>query len=213
MPTWSSNNDLKARFAQSFVDSKSLTLVGKFVRLLPLTEDHERALIQAANDGELWKLKVTEVPNESGMAEYIELALTACARGEQTPFVVQRLSDKKIVGSTRFYQISTDHRNLSIGYTWYCASAQRTAINTETKLLMLEYAFEQALAISVRWHTYHANVRSQAAIRRLGAKFEGVLRNDRILRDGRVRHTHCYSLLANEWPHSKARLQKRLYSN
>ena len=102
------------------------------------------------------------------------------------------------------------NRNCAIGYTWYSESAQRTGINTECKLMLLQHAFEEAACISVQWHTHHDNLRSQAAIKRLGATFEGVLRNHMILPDGRIRHTHCFSMLDEEWPASKAFLMQRL---
>jgi RimJ/RimL family protein N-acetyltransferase len=138
------------------------------------------------------------------------IAMNNRDKGAQLPFVVRRLSDQKLVGATRFYVISTHNRNMSIGYTWYSKSAQRTAINTECKLLLLTHAFEQAGCISVQWHTHHENTPSQAAIERLGAVKEGVLRNHMVTEDGSIRHTHCYSMLDTQWPEAKQRLVQRL---
>lgn len=187
-----------------------LVLRGKHLVLEPMLDEHVDDLVQAASDGKLWKLKVTEVPDAKGMPAYVQSALSEREQGVQLPFVVRRISDQRIVGTTRYYFLNDANRNLSIGYTWYSESVQNTSINTEAKLLLLAHAFESAGCISVQWHTHHENTRSQAAIKRLGASFEGVLRNDKILSDGRIRHTHCFSMLDNEWPASKAFLTGRL---
>lgn len=189
---------------------RDLALKGQHVSLEPLMIDHIDHLNETVLEGELWKLKVTPIPNPEGMKKYIEQAIRRREKERELPFIVRRLSDGKIVGTTRFYNINPANRNLSIGYTWYSASAQRTAINTECKLLMLTHAFEAAGCISVQWHTHHENVRSQQAIMRLGATFEGVLRNHMILPDGRIRHVHCFSMLDEEWQASKSHLQQRL---
>ena len=187
-----------------------LTLSGEYTALEPMQLSHIDDLNVAAADGELWNLKVTSVPTKQGMPTFVEHALKQRDKGRELPFVVRRLSDNRIVGTTRYYQINPQNRNFSIGYTWYSESAQRTSINTECKLMLLQHAFEKAGCISVQWHTHHENTRSQAAIKRLGATFEGVLRNHMILADGRIRHTHCFSMLDQEWPASKASLQQRL---
>ena len=189
---------------------QGLSLKGDYLILEPLSLSHHDELNQAAADGELWNLEVTNVPDIASMYSVIELALELKEQGSQLPFVVRRLSDQRVVGSTRYYRLNNTDRNLSIGYTWYSASVHRTAINTECKLLLLQHAFEVADCISVQWHTHHENFVSQAAIKRLGAKFEGVLRNDKILSDGRIRHTHCFSMLDQEWPTSKKYLIDRL---
>jgi len=108
-------------------------------------------VVQAASDGQLWNLKVTEVPNEEAMPAFVDAALNQREQGEQLPFVVRRLSDQRIVGTTRYYRLSDTDRNLSIGYTWYSESVHNTAINTEAKLLLLSHAFEAAECISVQW--------------------------------------------------------------
>ena len=187
-----------------------LRLNGRFARLEPLELSHVDDLNEAAKDGELWNLDVTSVPSADGMLDYVQRALSLKEQGIQLPFVVRRNSDNKVVGTTRYYEINEQNRNLSIGYTWYSASAQNTPINTECKFMLLSNAFDKASCISVQWHTYHGNTRSQKAILRLGAKFEGVLRNHMILRDGRIRHTHCFSMLDEEWPSAKANLNEKL---
>jgi len=188
----------------------NLAFRGEYAALEPMQLSHIDGLCSAAADGALWTLKVTEVPNQENMPEFVSHAIEQRDKGRELPFVVRRLSDDQVVGTTRYYYISEQNRNLSIGYTWYSKSAQRTSINTECKLALLEHAFEQAGCISVQWHTHHENIRSQIAIRRLGATFEGVLRKNRILPDGRIRHTHCFSMLDEEWPLAKANLSKKL---
>lgn len=185
-------------------------LLGQYVALEPLQTEHVDELNRAAADGELWNLHFTTVPNAEAMPKMVAKALANRKAGTEFPFVVRRLSDNQIVGTTRYYFIEPEHRNLSIGYTWYAKSAQRTATNTECKLLLLTHAFEQLGCIGVQWHTDGENKRSQAAIERLGAKFEGVLRNHKIMPDGRYRHTHCYSMLDDEWPAAKMFLTERL---
>lgn len=187
-----------------------LSISGKYVALEPLRAEHFAELCEAAADGELWNLHFTSVPSRDNCAEYISSALENKEQGSQLPFIVRRLSDNRIVGSTRYYAISPPNRNMSIGYTWYAQSAQRTAVNSECKLLLLTHAFEQAACISVQWHTHHENYASQAAIERLGAVREGVLRNHLVMPDGSLRHTHCYSMLDTEWPSAKQKLQARL---
>jgi RimJ/RimL family protein N-acetyltransferase len=187
-----------------------LTLRGQFVSLEPLTLGHQGELVEAASDGQLWNLNFTSVPNDATVAAYATEALENKAKGSQQPFVVRSLSTGGIVGCTRYYDIELRHRNLAIGYTWYAKSVQRTAVNTECKLLLLTYAFEVLGCISVAFHTDNLNKDSQAAITRLGASKEGVLRNHRIMPDGRIRDTWCFSIMDSEWPEIKHRLQQRL---
>ena len=188
-----------------------LRLVGQHALLEPLTNAHHDDLCAATMDGELWKLKCTTVPSPTTMAETIASALRDdTAARLQFPFVVRRLSDNKVVGCTRYYWIRPEHRNLSIGFTWYAKSVQRTAINTECKFLLFKHAFEELGCISVALHVDDTNTVSQKAVERLGAKHEGVLRNDRIMPDGRIRHTYCYSITNSEWPAVKERLKSYL---
>ena len=209
----SSKNSKRALAAEQFraCFPVGLTFNGDHANLEPMQLAHVNELNQAAADGKLWKLKVTSVPRSESMEDYVKDAINNREQGIQLPFVVRRAGDQKIVGTTRYYLINPSFRNVSIGYTWYSASAQRSMINTEVKLMLLQHAFEDAGAISVQWHTHHENIRSQNAILRLGAKFEGVLRNSQILPDGRIRHTHCFSMLDEEWPVSKAFLSERLH--
>ncbi len=195
--------------------NEALVLRGALVELVPMTHDHVEPLIEAASSGELWHLEYTSVPSPEQMAENVAFALEQRGKGVEFPFVVRLKNSGKVVGTTRYYYIEATHRNLSIGYTWYSETVHRTGVNTETKLLLLIQAFERMNCISVQWHTDHLNYRSQAAIKRLGAKFEGVLRNHRIMPDGRIRHTHCFSMLDDEWPRAKKHLQSRLdhYAN
>ena len=187
-----------------------ITLVGKYARLEPLSEDHLPDLQTASADGELWKLWYTGVPQPVDMAANIEFRLAQREKGAMMPFVVRRLADNKIVGCTTFANINPEHRRVEIGYTWYAKSAQRTPINTEIKLMMLAYAFEEKKCIAVEFYTHWFNHQSRAAIERLGAKLDGVLRNHRIGADGEFRDTCAYSIISNEWPAVKVHLRHLL---
>lgn len=187
-----------------------LILRGEHAALEPLTASHTNQLGDAAADGELWNLHFTSVPNRDHVSSYISEALHYQKQGIQQPFVVKRLNDNRIVGCTRYYDIDRKHRTIAIGYTWYSKSVQRTAINTECKLLLLTHAFEELNCISVAFHTDDQNTVSQVAITRLGAKKEGVLRNNKIMPDGRIRDTWCFSIIDSEWPEVKQKLVSRL---
>lgn len=197
-----------------------VTLEGQHIRLEPLLLDHEAALIAAASDGELWKSTVTIVPSSPAtMIDYIQAALNGQAQGRELPFVIVRKSGTgvppvktsgQIVGTTRFYEIRPHDRAVAIGYTWLAKSAQRTAVNTESKLLMLAHAFETCRCNRVELITDVLNQQSRAAILRLGAKEEGVLRKHLILPSGRIRDSVIFSILDDEWPDVKARLTARL---
>lgn len=187
-----------------------ITLAGQHVRLEPLTPAHEPWLIAAAADGRLWNSTVTIVPSAETMAAYIDSALKAQAQGRELPFVIIRKSSGAVVGTTRFYDLERIERRVAIGYTWVAASAQRTAINTEAKLLLLTHAFERWQVIRVELITDVLNKQSRAAILRLGAKPEGIMRNHMAMPDGRYRDSICFSIIAAEWAEVKARLQARL---
>jgi len=187
-----------------------ITLTGQHVRLEPLTPAHEGPLIAAAADGQLWNSTVTIVPSAETMAAYIDSALKAQAQGRELPFVIIRKSSGEVVGTTRFYDLERIERRVAIGYTWVAASAQRTAINTEAKLLLLTHAFERWQVIRVELITDVLNQQSRAAILRLGAKQEGILRNHMAMPDGRYRDSICFSIIEAEWPDVKSRLQARL---
>ncbi|WP_375140735.1 GNAT family N-acetyltransferase [Inhella proteolytica] len=180
------------------------------VRLVPLSLDHEDGLRAAAADGELWNLTFTSVPEPDDTRGYIERALAQQAAGNRLPFAVLDSASGRVLGSTSYHDIVADLDRLEIGYTWYAQSCWRTAINTTAKLLLMQHAFETLGAALVGWRTDILNLRSQAAIERLGAHREGVIRHDLRRRDGTVRDTVRYSLLASEWPAAKARLLVRL---
>jgi N-acetyltransferase len=185
-------------------------LEGPLVRLEPLSPADEESLIAAASDGELWNSTVTIVPSRDTMAAYIAAALKAQAEGQELPFVIISKSSGQVVGTTRFYFINRDDRHVEIGYTWLAASAQRSGVNTEAKLLLLTHAFERWQCIRVALITDVLNQQSQAAILRLGAKEEGILRNHMIMPDGRYRDSVCFSIIEAEWPEVKIRLEARL---
>jgi len=187
-----------------------VTLAGQHVLLEPLTAAHADALIAAAADGELWNSTVTLIPSHANVDEYIDAALKEQASGRELPFVIINQSSRTVVGTTRFYDIEPNDRRVAIGYTWLSRSAQRTAINTEAKLLLLTHAFEGWHCIRVELITDFLNEQSRAAILRLGAKEEGVLRNHMIMPGGRVRDSVCFSIIDKEWPEVKARLQHKL---
>ena len=184
-----------------------VTLKGRHVSVEPLATTHLADLQSACTDGELWKLWYTSVPEPAKMAENIAFRLDLRAKGNMMPFVVRRLSDDRIVGATTYCNIVAEHRRLEIGYTWYAQSAQRTPVNTDVKLLMLTHAFESLQCIAVEFCTHWMNQQSRAAIERLGAKLDGVLRSHKIGRMGELRDTCVYSIVAAEWPAVKQHLQ------
>lgn len=185
-------------------------LSGEHVILEPLSQDHLPALSLAVADGELWRLWYTSVPHPDEMKEYIQQALDSEQRGEALAFAVRSRSSGAIVGCTRICNWDQANRRLEIGYTWYAKSVQRSAINTETKLLLLEYAFETLDVMAVEFRTHFHNQASREAITRLGAKQDGILRNHRLLKDGSVRDTVVYSIIDSEWPEVKQGLKDRL---
>ena len=182
------------------------TLATASVRLEPMRPEHADALAAAARDGELWNLRVTSVPAPEDAGAYIAGALQGYADGHMLPFVVRELEGDRIIGSTRYHDIVPEVERLEIGYTWYAKSMQRTHVNTTCKLLLMTHAFETLGARLVGWRTDNLNLASQAAIERLGARKDGVLRHHALRRDGTVRDTVMYSLTADEWPAVKARL-------
>lgn len=186
------------------------TIQGQHVRLEPLTQDNLSEIQAAAADGELWNLFFTSVPTFEQTQQWLSLALEMQEQQKAIPFVVKNMADGRIVGATRYCNIDHHHKRLEIGYTWYAKSVQRSGINTECKLLLLTHAFETFDCNAVEFRTDWFNHKSQAAIERLGAKRDGVLRNHMILPDGRVRDTVVYSILQNEWPGVKKNLQYML---
>jgi N-acetyltransferase len=187
-----------------------VTLSSPNIRLEPLTADHAAALEAAARDGELWKLRVTSVPAPGEAAAYIENALKGLADGHMLPFAVVDAASGRVIGSTRYHDIVPAVERLEIGYTWYGRSWQRSHVNTTCKLLLMQHAFETLGAQLVGWRTDNYNFASQRAIERLGARKDGVLRHHALRRDGTVRDTVMYSLVAGEWPEVKAHLRYQL---
>lgn len=187
-------------------------LEGQFVRLEPLAERHCAGLREAIADGELWKLQVTLVPHLADVPQFITNALEAYAKGTELAFATIDKATGRIAGSTRFMKVDIAHRRGEIGFTFLAKSLQRTRINTEAKLLMLGHAFEQLDFNRVELLTDVLNETSRAAIARLGAAQEGVLRNHMVMRDGRVRDSVVYSIIRSEWPGIKLRLAARLNS-
>jgi RimJ/RimL family protein N-acetyltransferase len=187
-----------------------VTLSGRHVRLEPMHADHEPDLRTAAADGELWKLRVTSVPEPEQTALYIATALMGQQDATMLPFIVRALATGNIIGSTCYHDIVSEIDRVEIGWTWYAKSYQRTAVNTECKLLLLTHAFETLGCAIVGFRTDNFNYSSQRAIERLGAKKDGVIRHHRRRRDGTVRDTVMYSITLGEWPEIKAHLTYQL---
>ena len=187
-----------------------VTLTRDPIRLVPLGLEHEAGLAAAAADGELWKIRVTSVPEPDATRAYIEAALQMQAQGTRVPFAVLDSSTGQVIGSTSYHDIVPAVQRLEIGYTWYAASRQRSAVNSTAKLILLQHAFETLGAQLVGWRTDNFNFASQRAIERLGAKKDGVIRHHALRRDGTVRDTVMYSLTAGEWPEVRAHLEWQL---
>ncbi|PTT34400.1 GNAT family N-acetyltransferase [Acidovorax sp. HMWF018] len=183
-----------------------VTLRDRGVRLEPLALAHEEGLRAAAADGELWKLRITSVPEPQDTRAYIEAALKMREDGNRFAFAVVEDATGKVLGSTSYHDIVPAVKRVEIGYTWYCQSVQRTHVNTTAKLLMMGHAFDTLGCHVVGWRTDNYNFASQRAIERLGAKKDGVLRGHALRRDGTIRDTVMYSMRAGEWPEAKAQL-------
>ena len=182
-------------------------LESRNVRLLPLSLAHEEGIRAAASDGELWKLRVTSVPEPHESKAYIETALQTDNR---FAFAVTDATTGEVLGSTSYHDILPAVKRVEIGYTWYAASCQRTHVNSTCKLLLLTHAFETLGCNVVGWRTDNFNFASQAAVERLGAQKDGVIRGHAIRRDGTIRDTVMYSMRAGEWPEAKAQLLYQL---
>ena len=187
-----------------------VTLEGRHVRLEPLSQAHLGALTVVGLDEELWRWIPTAVRTPEEMAAYIETALAEQERGVSLPFAVVEKSGGRAVGSTRYGNIDRTHRHVEIGWTWVARAWQRTAVNTETKYLLLRHAFETLGCIRVELKTDSLNERSRAAILRIGAREEGIFRNHMITASGRIRHSVYFSILDSEWPAAKSRLESKL---
>ena len=198
------------QFKRPVITLSPVTLEGHGVRLEPLTAAHETDLAVAVADGRLWELWYTSVPQPDAVARYIAEALSGQAAGHMLPWAVRELSTGGIIGSTRYHDIVAPIDRVEIGYTWYGARWQRSHVNTAAKLLLLTHAFETLGCQVVGLRTDNFNFRSQRAIEALGAKRDGVIRHHYARRDGTVRDSVMYSILAAEWPDVRRHLATRL---
>jgi RimJ/RimL family protein N-acetyltransferase len=187
-----------------------VVLEGRGVRLEPLGQEHREALAAALGDGELWRLWFTTTPEPGKVGEYIDEALAGLAAGRMLPWAVRELGSGTIVGSTRYQDILVPASRVEIGHTWYAKSWQRTHVNTACKLLLLGHAFDTLGAGVVGLRTDGFNFTSQRAIEALGAKKDGVIRQFGVRKDGSVRDTVMYSILAGEWPDVRRNLEFRM---
>jgi RimJ/RimL family protein N-acetyltransferase len=185
-------------------------LTGAHATLEPMSQDHVQGLARAAADGELHDLWFTSVAEPSRMQDYVKAALAMRDEQGAMPFVARLAAGGDIVGTTRFFNVDAKNRRLEIGHTWYAKRVQRTGFNTECKLLLLTHAFEALSCIAVEFRTHWFNFASRAAIARLGAKQDGVLRNHQVLADGSKRDTVVFSIIDNEWPAVKRHLRFQL---
>jgi RimJ/RimL family protein N-acetyltransferase len=183
-----------------------VTLSARGVDLVPLNLEHEDGLRAAAADGALWNIRVTSVPEPGQTRSYIENALAMREAGNRFAFAVIESSSGEVLGCTSYHDIVPALKRLEIGWTWYGKSSQRSHVNTTCKLLLLTHAFETLGCHVVGWRTDNFNFASQAAIERLGAKKDGVLRGHALRRDGTIRDTVMYSMRAGEWPEARAQL-------
>ena len=192
------------------IDAQPVTLERDGIRLEPLGPDHEAALQDAAADGQLWNLWFTSVPPPDAVSAYIETALQGQRDGHMLPWAVRDVANGELLGSTRYHDIVPALDRVEIGYTFYRQSRQRSHVNTTCKLLLLAHAFDTLGCKVVGLRTDNFNFRSQRAIEALGAKKDGVLRHHAMRRDGSVRDTVLYSILAAEWPDVRKHLELRL---
>lgn len=183
-----------------------VTLSSRGVRLEPLALSHEAGLAAAAADGELWKLRITSVPEPEDTRAYIDTALKGREEGHRFAFAVVDETTGQVLGSSSFHDIVPAVRRVEIGYTWYRQSVQRSHVNTTCKLLLMGHAFDMLDCHVVGWRTDNYNFASQRAIERLGARKDGVIRGHALRRDGTIRDTVMYSMRAGEWPEARAQL-------
>ena len=186
-----------------------VTLRGAHAHLEPLSHDHYDGLLEAVKDGELWKLWYTFIPTAENMKKEIDRRLGLQSAGSMLPFTVFDAAGK-IAGMSTYMNVDTPNRRVEIGSTWYAKRVQRTALNTQCKLLLLTHAFEKLDCIAVEFRTHFFNQQSRRGIERLGAKLDGILRNHQIAPNGTLRDTVVYSIIASEWPTVKAHLSYQL---
>jgi RimJ/RimL family protein N-acetyltransferase len=187
-----------------------VTLDGSYMQLVPLARNHRDDLIEAVNDGDLWQLWYTTVPEPEMMQTEIDRRLKLQAAGSMLPFAVINKATGKAVGMTTYMNVDAVARRVEIGSTWYRKNVQRTACNTECKLMLLEHAFEILNCIAVEFRTSFFNQASRKGIERIGAKLDGILRNHGRHKNGTIRDTAVYSIIDSEWPVVKAHLQFQL---
>lgn len=183
-----------------------VTLADRGIRLSPLGLEHEDGLREAARDGELWRLRITSVPEPDQTRRYIEDALSMREAGNRFAFVVQDEATGTVLGTSSYHDILANVKRVEIGYTWYARRCQRTHVNTTCKLLLMAHAFDTLGCHVVGWRTDNFNFASQNAIERLGARKDGVIRGHAIRRDGTIRDTVMYSMRSGEWPEARAQL-------
>ena len=186
------------------------TLVGRYIILRPPSIEDIDGLSIAARDGEIWNNRFSQFPNPNEIEKYIQEMLDLSSKGLILPFITIHKSSNTIVGTTRYLNIDYENHRLEIGHTWIAKSWRKTYVNTEAKLLMLQYAFEKLTCIAVEIRTDVLNTVSRQAIQRLGVKQDGILRHHKIMRDGRIRDTVCYSIIKPEWKQVKENLMKKL---
>ncbi|MCL5116346.1 MAG: GNAT family N-acetyltransferase [Firmicutes bacterium] len=187
-----------------------IVLQGHHLRLEPLSPAHEEALLKVSGDGGIWSWMSADLSDRGALRRWIEQAVADEAAGVSYAFAVIDMNTGRTVGSTRYLNIESHDLGVEIGWTWYTPEVWGTRINPEAKLLMLTHAFEDWGALRVALRTDHLNAHSQAAIRKLGAQYEGTLRNHRVRRDGTIRHTLVFSIIRAEWPDVKERLTRRV---
>jgi RimJ/RimL family protein N-acetyltransferase len=187
-----------------------VTLEGTVVRLEPLTLEHLPGLTQVGLDSELWRWTIAAIQTPGDMRGYVESAISYAADGTEVPFATVDRSSGTVIGSTRYLSIEPQHRRLEIGSTWVAPAWQRTAVNTEAKLLMLAHAFNELRALRVEFKTDSLNDRSRTALLGIGATEEGTLRNHMLTETGRRRHSVYYSVIEEEWPRVRMHLEQRL---
>jgi N-acetyltransferase len=199
-----------AGYPERMIDLRPVTLESGGIRLEPLAETHHDALVAASSDGKLWELWFTAVPQPGGMRHYIADALKGQQDGHMLPWAVRDVASDGVIGTTRYHDVVAAIDRVEIGHTWYAASRQRTHVNTTCKLMLFRHAFETLGCKVVGLRTDNFNFRSQRAIEGLGAKRDGVLRHHAARKDGTVRDSVMYSILAAEWPDVRRHLELRL---
>jgi RimJ/RimL family protein N-acetyltransferase len=188
-----------------------ITLEGRYIILRPPSIDDIEGLSIAARDGEIWNNRFSQFPNPNEIPQYVQEMLNLSSRGLILPFITIDKASNTIVGTTRYLNINYENHRIEIGHTWIAKSWRKTYVNTEAKFLMLQYAFEKLECIAVEIRTDLLNIVSRQAIQRLGAKQDGILRHHKIMRDGRIRDTVCYSIIKPEWKRVKENLIEKLY--